>query len=146
VEILGQWAAQCLLDRTAAGFSNAPLMRVLYDRDARLAAEKEFGERSKEYQAKNITQTFHMHGLDGQPARVKRTNGSAELIVTVWGDLETHVTIDGNRLEQDQPVRVEFLMARNPDLVLHRSYQLVVVEYHYLPPVPEKPEGGTASR
>jgi ABC-type hemin transport system substrate-binding protein len=111
-----------------------------------LAAEKEFAEKAKEYQAKNISQTFHMHGLDGQPARVKRTNGSAELIVTVWGELQTTATVDGNRFDQYQPVRVEFLMARNPDVVLYRSYQLVVVEYHYLPPVPEKPEGGTASR
>jgi hypothetical protein len=147
VEIAGQWAAQCLLDRTAAGFNNASLMRVLYDRDARLAAEKEFAEKAKEYEAKQITQTFHLTSLDGQPAKVKRTNGSADLIVTVSGWLETNATIDGVKVPQaDQPVRLEFLMARNPDLVRYRQYQLIVVEYRYLPPVAPEKQGGTASR
>lgn len=147
VEIEGQWAAQCLLNRTAAGFDNAPLMRVLYDRDARLAAEKEFAEKAKEYEAKNVSQQIRIHSIDGQPARVRRTNGSADLIVTVSGELVTWATVDEGRVEQlPQPVRLEFLMARNPDLVRYRQYPLIVVEYRYLPPVPEKTEGGTASR
>lgn len=126
LDILSSWSAKCLLDRNPEGLDNDRLLGLLYNTQAADKVRQEFSEKKPEYIAKSMRSHVEIANMSAQEI------GRGEIKVRVSGQVINAGVVNNQSVQDVTPVKVDFIMARNPDPTKIKRYNLCVQSYAYV--------------
>jgi hypothetical protein len=121
------WAAKSILDRSPAGLENEELIAILFDAPTARKVRDEFAGVKAQYGAKSLRSHVEIKSIDVQPI------GNALIKARVTGQVIIAGTINGESIQEVQPVTLDLSLARNPDLGRNKRYPLMCFSYAYAP-------------
>jgi hypothetical protein len=125
IETMSSWATRALLDRNPGGFDDETTLRIMFLKTAYKKAEKEWETVKEQYSTKALRQHVEISLVQAQA-----TDGGI-ILVRVEGQLIITGVVNGEAIQEVQPVAINFRMARNPDLGRNKRYPLAVFDYEY---------------
>jgi hypothetical protein len=125
IERSSLWAAQCLFDRSALGFRNPELIKLMFNSDALKQARQEVDKEARESQVKGLVSTVDVIRINSQPIGHGLISAQLACKIRVSG------VVNGEQKAEDRFVTVNFQFAQNPDLIHRPRYPLMVTGYSY---------------
>jgi hypothetical protein len=122
------WAAKSILDRSPAGLENEDLIPILFDVQTARKARDEYSTVKAQYVSKSLRSHVEIKSIDTQPI------GNGLIKARVIGQVIITGTMNGESIQEVQPVTLDLSLARNPDLGRNKRYPLMCFAYAYAPP------------
>lgn len=127
LEISSSWAAKSILDRSPSGLDNDDLVNLLFDAQTSRKVRDEFAGVKQQYGAKNLRSHVEIKTIDAQSV------GNGIIKSRVTGQVIITGTVNGQSVQDVQPVTLDLSLARNPDLGRNKKYPLMCFQYAYVP-------------
>jgi hypothetical protein len=125
LETVFYWAAKSFLDRSPQGFDASDTLERVFLPAALEKAKEDFKSVAEEFTKKNIHQKLEIGRIDLQ--RIDSTT----VLSHVVGQLLSQAEIDGEQVNQPQPVSLNLKLVRNPYLGRNQRYPFAVTEYTF---------------
>jgi hypothetical protein len=126
IETMASWATRALVDRNPAGFDDEATLHIVFLKAAYDKAQKEWGGVKEQFVQKSLRQHVEISLIQAQAL------GQGLILVHVEGQAIITGVVNGDAIQEVQPVAINFKMARNPDLGRNKRYPLAVVDYAYV--------------
>jgi hypothetical protein len=126
IETMASWATRALLDRNPAGFDDEMTLHIVFLKSAYEKAQKEWGGVKEQFVQKSLRQHVEISLIQAQ------ATGQGMILVHVEGQAIITGVLNGDAIQEVQPIAINFKMARNPDLGRNKRYPLAVVDYAYV--------------
>jgi hypothetical protein len=124
IETMASWAGRALLDRNPAGFDDENTLRLVFLKKAFEKAQKEWTGVKDQFVEKSLRQHVEIGLIQAQAAE-------GLILVRIEGQVIITGVVNGEAIQEVQPIAVNLKMARNPDLGRNKRYPLAVVDYDY---------------
>jgi hypothetical protein len=125
LELSATWVAKSVLDRSPAGLENEDLIAILFNSETARKVRDEFAGVKVQYGAKNLRTHVEIKSVDAQPI------GNGIIKARVIGQVIIAGTLNGQSIQEVQPVALDISLARNPDLGRNHRYPLMCFGYQY---------------
>ena len=130
IELTATWAAQSLLDRSPTGFDNDRLLQITFLKKAYDKAQAEWNGVKGQFSEKALREKVEIGKIQAQAV------GAGIIDARVEGQVILTGVLNGEPIQETQPLAVAFTLGRNPDLGRNRRYPLAVRDYRYWPQTP----------
>jgi hypothetical protein len=125
LELSATWVAKSVLDRSPAGLENEDLIAILFNSETARKVRDEFAGVKQQYAAKNLRTHVEIKSVDAQPV------GNGIIKASIVGQVVIVGTLNGQAIQEVQPVTLDVSLARNPDLGRNHRYPLMCFSYQY---------------
>jgi hypothetical protein len=129
LETLSTWAAKCILDRSPSGLDNDALASLIFNSETGKKVRDEFGSVRQQYLEKSLRSHVEIKSLDSQS--IATSPHGPYIKVRVTGQVVITGVLNGQAIQDLQPVTLDLDLVRNPDLGKNRRYPLLVWGYSY---------------
>jgi hypothetical protein len=126
LDLSSSWAAKSILDRSPAGLENEDLLAILFNSETARKVRDEFAAVKTQYAQKNLRSHVEIKSIDAQGV------GNGLIKSRVTGQVVITGTLNGESIQEVQPVVLDLSLARNPDLGRNKRYPLMCWSYSYV--------------